>query len=717
MEHCNNKTHSSLQYKTEYQHVDDYEKNMLSTVPHKEYQEANANNSSSYPGETHLQLGEKIIHHRYKYDKLMSNRNKFFRNLHALDYEGALDKVVKHIHILQDHRNKTSLTTKLGYHMNMTTSMQTAVIALVMLKPNSKKNVDEITNADIEDVINDVKKKCAELNEVGLSEKLAQISYKKGDFYDMTQGRAGYCEYLKAMSLDVQKNSVPEIEATVPLANHSEYAFDKIYQFNNIHLQIVKSTEFRTHISDFNQDIHATSEAIFRVSNWNAQNLAYMTNPTPGYGKDSALKKICEATVTPFVTLFTAPVSLLTGIVALPMRAAVHKYRPLVSYIENVNQLKESFLPETTAHKKILTKNNPLKIRSHNLGFTPAILAIAADLIAAEVRAKQLINFINNDPEQPDIISFQETFHEDATKILMEGIKESYPYIIHNVLPTVNGLNSGAAFASKYPIKSVEFKRYVLMAGFQALTPRGTCRVEFEIPGLDTPFYVYSAHTQALVGEDYSLARFTQINDIDNLMKQNREKGEQLQVLLGDFNTSAITAWGEDNIGTNQAEREVYGLMQEKFHDIFLQDHEVNGTRKNGTTSHYLDGDNKKMNIDAEEPKGSWSRGPFQDSKLVELEMTRNRWANGRQQPVRPDLVPSKWGTPEWFKDQPADTARFDYIVFPKENEKHSWRNQLAGTVEIRRVHLDKQAQSGASDHLPVDARIWIKNDLSQEDI
>ena len=64
--------------------------------------------------------------------------------------------------------------------------------------------------------------------------------------------------------------------------------------------------------------------------------------------------------------------------------------------------------------------------------------------------------------------------------------------------------------------------------------------------------------------------------------------------------------------------------------------------------------------------------------------------------------LPATWGTPAWRAHQPANTARFDYVLIPQENPHH-----LSGRAEIRRVIAPDGAQSAASDHLPVDARIW----------
>jgi len=64
---------------------------------------------------------------------------------------------------------------------------------------------------------------------------------------------------------------------------------------------------------------------------------------------------------------------------------------------------------------------------------------IAFDLRCPSVRAKEIANSICIDYDRPDIIFFQETFNEDATKILCESLQLLYPYIIHSVAPQICG--------------------------------------------------------------------------------------------------------------------------------------------------------------------------------------------------------------------------------------------------------------------------------------
>ena len=83
--------------------------------------------------------------------------------------------------------------------------------------------------------------------------------------------------------------------------------------------------------------------------------------------------------------------------------------------------------------------------------------------------------------------------------------------------------------------------------------------------------------------------------------------------------------------------------------------------------------------------------------------MSKNHEKNGREAPNKVDeieIAKPTWGTKAWKDDQTANTARFDYVLFPK-------AAKLEGKVEIR--NIGGNDQSASTDHLPVDARVWVK--------
>ncbi len=112
------------------------------------------------------------------------------------------------------------------------------------------------------------------------------------------------------------------------------------------------------------------------------------------------------------------------------------------------------------------------------------------------------------------------------------------------------------------------------------------------------------------------------------------------------------------------------------------------------------------MGVDLREPSGSWYHGPYADSSIAKGIIAKDRAKHGRNKPLKvPGITVerSTWGTSGWFSEQTANTSRFDYLLFPKE------RKLLDGRAEIRRLIVPKGAQSGSSDHLPVDGKFWLK--------
>ncbi len=468
-------------------------------------------------------------------------------------------------------------------------------------------------------------------------------------------------------------------------------------------LESGNKTRFHTHTSSHAERLHHISEAILLPARWNAQLLGHIIEPLPGANKKHRLKGVIVRIMSLALWILTVPFAAVSAAVAFPLRYIDHHYRPAISFINNSPahgakiKTKEAFL---------LTKDNPLHIRTHNLGFVTSSMSIAGDLRPPIQRAKELVKHINEDPHKPDIIFFQETFHEDATKVLCEGIKQEYPYIIHSVAPQISGFSSGSAVASKFPIENVKFQRLGNMLGPESMSPRGVIRVRLE--SSKGPVMLYGVHTQALIGEARAKTRSEQLAEIKHLMEEDvKQEPNILQILLGDFNTSRVTIWGEDNLDPKgQSEEQVLERFDKYFDDPYLKDHDpITGHRTMGNPF-YLQIDNHRLKENLEEPSGSWYHGPFADPGVI----LSKKLYNDRKKHKRPfpkkihqiSIQKNVWGTPEWRTHQTANTARFDYILFPK------GQVQLEGRVEIRRVIVPSGAESASSDHLPVDGRIWM---------
>ncbi len=470
------------------------------------------------------------------------------------------------------------------------------------------------------------------------------------------------------------------------------------------HLQNLEDPNFHTHTSIHAERLHRLSETVLLPGRWNAQLLGRVIQPLPGKTKDHPLWGIAVRMTSVVLWIITIPFAAASLPLALPLRYIDHRYRPAMSYINHSSSIHAKV---KTKEELLLTKDTPLHIRTHNVGFVTSSMSITGDLRSPTQRAKELVASIVGDPSKPDIIFFQETFHEDATKILCEGIKEEYPYIIHSVAPQISGFSSGAVVASKYPIENVEFQRLNHMLGPERASPRGIIKIRVE--SAKGPVLLYGIHTQALIGEDRAKARFHQLEEVRQFMKSDAIKEPNvLQVLVGDFNTSRVTAWGEDNLTpSGQAEEEVLQRLNHDFDDVYLRDHSPLTGERTAEHPRYLEVDNSRLSEDLPEPSGSWYHGPFANPGwLLSSKMHNDRRKHHRPTPQKVTEISvqeSTWGTQKWHSKQPANTARFDYILLPKEQGM----TKLDGRVEIRRVIVPQETQSASSDHLPVDGRIW----------
>jgi hypothetical protein len=207
------------------------------------------------------------------------------------------------------------------------------------------------------------------------------------------------------------------------------------------------------------------------------------------------------------------------------------------------------------------------------------------------------------------------------------------------------------------------------------------------------------------------------LEQIKKIMKEDFERDGYSQILMGDLNTSTLTAWGESNDTANNPEQRVQRKLLEEFDDIYLRDHEKNlGSRTEGAPK-FLESDTQRMGLETlPEPTGSWYIGPYANSTaFVNAQMFKHSKKDQQKNKytVTPDTVevesPISWGTKDWRAKQPANTSRFDYILFPqyKDNEGKFIGPMLDGQAEIRRIVVPRNAQSAPSDHLPVDAQIW----------
>ncbi len=479
---------------------------------------------------------------------------------------------------------------------------------------------------------------------------------------------------------------------------YAQYTYAPRHTSEIVRFDGVCELPFRTHVDPSAQRLHFVSEIILKPAKWNLQAFAYMIQPLPGKDKDFPLRGVVIRIVAFIVWVITLLPAIASTLVGISLRMQEHRNRPFMSkmqqHVHYYPQLNES----------MVTSENPLHVRVHNVGMVTEAMSIMNDLRPPVDRAHEIVWDLKQNLHQPDVVLFLEAFHEDATRVLCEGLKDSYPYIVHSVAPQISGFNSGAMVASKYPF-SAKFIRLDHNLSPETMAPKGTLRIQ--INHALGPLFLYSVHLQALLGEDRAKARELQLRQIYALMQNdNVEFPDNIgQMVMGDLNTSEVTAWGESNVlPAGQSEERVLTYLNANFHDLHNNLHDQEGRRlENGPIPRKLPPHNAK-------DTGTWDHGPYADPGFfLSFKMKFDRWWHNKLPPHPWHSLygqPSHWGRTTYEANRVANTARFDRALFMK------GQNKLDGVSVIRRPEHDRgtHPQSGPSDHLPVDAFIWRQN-------
>ena len=424
---------------------------------------------------------------------------------------------------------------------------------------------------------------------------------------------------------------------------------------------------------------------------------AYAVQPCPGSGKETSQWKKnfiqCISRVGCVFTFFPGMHSLIWG---LTLRLWTHTERPFVQYLHTPHKKESLFLHQT----------KPLHVATHNVSFTPSSVNIKMDLRPPLKRAQELAESLLEDPDPPAVLMIEEGWHEEALKILCTKLQSIYPHILHSVAPGFWGMSSGIALFSKHEVEEIQYVRFKNMPIPHNIPPRGYLRVLFTSE--KGPLYIYGGvHTHSMCDYQSTRARKAQLKQLaEGVAEDAKMEPGSLQIIMGDMNTTAIDMYGHDN--KTQPEGEVWRQLQDDFYDLFLADHDpISGLRTRGVP-YFLKSDNQRMGLSLEEPCASWYDGPFLREPEKTAILSQMREDLSEHQIAFPLMATGKgvsktpsWGTSGWFEEQMALNARLDAILLPK-------KSPLQGFAEIRRIVMKKGSQSPASDHLRVDALLWL---------
>lgn len=451
------------------------------------------------------------------------------------------------------------------------------------------------------------------------------------------------------------------------------------------------TSRFQTHLPK-----NGVAQKVQRLSHhpltpWRAtiRCLAYAIEPLPGKNKNQTLLGVVKRIAALVGMILLLPLGLACLPLALPFHLASHRSRPNISMIHNPNA------------PKAQNSGDALHVRTHNLGFVYEFMRVVGDLRDVKTRANEIGEWLDNDPNLPEVVFFQEAFHIDGTRVLCDRLKEKYPYVIHNIAPHALGLNNGAIIASKHPIAEFSYRPFDNMLGPEKWSNRGLLKIRIEKNGKKID--VYGTHLQALLGKERAAVRKTQMEQIIAWVNEDQKKNpSDTQILVGDMNASKITVWGEES----HEDDALFELINKNFRDVFLNNHNEDGERVKGTPQ-FTKNDTPDGVKGLKEPSGSWYIGPFADKgNVMKLKEWHERVFN--HVPVKEQAKkipnPHHWGTKKWAAVQHACSARFDFIL--RRISSHNEGSQ--DRAEIRRVKVEPSVQSAPSDHLPVDSIIKI---------
>lgn len=478
--------------------------------------------------------------------------------------------------------------------------------------------------------------------------------------------------------------------SSIPFPRQSPIFSSQHSYFRETFSTIPKHSRFTTHLPTDKSSERMYKAASIILTPWKTslQLLARTIEPLPGKDKNRKLWGLAVRISSLVGLLISLPFGLLSLIPGLPLYLHAHKSRPYISVIDN------------SANVHVNKPKLELDVRTYNVGFVHEFMRIVGDLRSVKERAREIANHILQEKESPDVICFQEGFHQDGTKVLCDKLKEKYPFIIHSVAPHGVGFPSGKIIASKYPIEEVSFRILPHMIGPERMAPRGILGVRIDL-GDKRYANIYNAHLQSLLGKARVDARLLQMQQILKWIDEDHQidlqRGDTRtkigDFLMGDFNVSLVTAWGDENPGENYVD----AFIKRHFYNPFYEEHdEKTGARIKGN-ARFLD----PSTPNAKEATRSWYLGPFANRGVI---FRIKEWFEAKfrgfivGKKVVPMEDPILWAGPEWNSGpRTANAAEFDRQLV-RRRESH----MPDGIAEIE--HVTTAAQSAPSDHLPLRA-------------
>ena len=182
---------------------------------------------------------------------------------------------------------------------------------------------------------------------------------------------------------------------------------------------------------------------------------------------------------------------------------------------------------------------NEFSIISYNVFLRPRIISINEK---TEERAYQIANWLKS--TSADVITLQEAFEGRAVNLILEILKEKYPYYVRD-MPNPKGLkfvSGGLLVLSKWPIIESKSIIYKDCHGYDCLAAKGALFVNIYYKEKQF-FNIITTHLDAGSDEKDIKVRKSQLNEL-NAFSNDVSKGSEI-IFTGDFNVNSLSLSNE----------------------------------------------------------------------------------------------------------------------------------------------------------------------------
>ena len=148
-------------------------------------------------------------------------------------------------------------------------------------------------------------------------------------------------------------------------------------------------------------------------------------------------------------------------------------------------------------------------------------------------RAREMVTLLKD--EDFDVVVLQEAFDQRSIRILTEGLRQDYPYIIRPQRRNPFHTNNGLLVLSRVPIEETASVFFDRCAGNDCMADKGAVLIQVSKGG--HTYQVIGTHAQAEEGKQYANIRSHQYGQIrDSLIVKHAQAGIT-QIVVGDLNT------------------------------------------------------------------------------------------------------------------------------------------------------------------------------------